>query len=42
MAFDEIWQKAQEGIPLRYGVVDGADHDFTHRLEDFIALIDLL
>lgn len=25
MAFDEIWQKAQEGIPLRYGVVDGND-----------------
>lgn len=25
MAFDEIWQKTQEGIPLRYGVVDGND-----------------
>ena len=31
------------GIPrLRIITVDGADHDFTHRLEDFIALIDLL
>lgn len=31
------------GIPrLRMIPVEGADHDFTHRLEDFIALIDLL
>lgn len=25
MAFDEIWQKTQEGVSLRYGVVDGND-----------------
>ena len=31
------------GIPrLRIIPVEGADHDFTHRLEEFIALIDLL